>query len=34
LTNPQRWERILLRIFENFISQKNRHSLLPTPATG
>ncbi len=34
LTNPQRWERILLRIFENFISQKNLHAILPTPATG
>jgi site-specific recombinase XerD len=34
LTNPQRWERILLRIFEKFISSKNLHALLPTPATG
>ena len=32
LTNPQRWERILLRIFEKFISPKTLHSLLPTPA--
>jgi hypothetical protein len=32
LTNPQRWERILLRIFEKFITPKTLHSLLPTPA--
>jgi hypothetical protein len=32
LTNPQRWERILLRIFEKFISPQTLHSLLPTPA--
>jgi hypothetical protein len=34
LTNPQRWERILLRIFEKFITPKTLHSLLPTQATG
>jgi hypothetical protein len=34
LTNPQRWERILLRIFEKYITQKTLHSLLPTPAPG
>ena len=32
LTNPQRWERILLRIFEKFITPKTLPSLLPTPA--
>jgi hypothetical protein len=34
LTNPQRWERILLRIFEKYITPKTLHSLLPTPVTG
>ena len=32
LTNPQRWERILQRIFEKVITPKTLHSLLPTPA--
>jgi hypothetical protein len=32
LTNPQRWERILLRIFEKYITPKTLHSLLTTPA--
>jgi hypothetical protein len=34
LTNPQRWERILLRIFEKYITPKTLHCLLPTPAPG
>jgi len=34
LTNPQRWERILLRIFERFIQPKLENTGLPVPATG
>jgi len=34
LTNPQRWELILLRIFERFIQPKLENTVLPTPATG
>jgi len=34
LTNPQRWERILLRIFEKFIQPKLENTGLPAPATG
>lgn len=34
LTNPQRWERILLRIFERFIQPKLENTGLPAPATG
>ena len=34
LTNPQRWERILLRIFERFIQPKLENTGLLAPATG
>jgi len=34
LTTPQRWERILLRIFEKFIQPKLENIGLPLPATG
>jgi hypothetical protein len=34
LTNPQRWERILLRIFEKFIQPKLANTGPPVPATG
>jgi hypothetical protein len=34
LTNTQRWERILLRIFERFIQPKLENTGLPVPATG
>ena len=34
LTNPQRWECILLRIFEKFIQPKLANAGLPVPATG
>ncbi|MFM8763561.1 MAG: transposase [Spartobacteria bacterium] len=34
LTAPQRWERILLRIFEKFIQPKLENIGLPLPATG
>jgi hypothetical protein len=33
-SNPQRWERILLRIFEKFIQPKLENTGLPAPATG
>jgi len=34
LTNSQRWERILLRIFERFIQPKIENTGLPALATG
>ncbi|NBS53725.1 MAG: hypothetical protein EBS96_14150 [Spartobacteria bacterium] len=34
LTNAQRWERILLRIFEKFIKPTLLNTSLPVPATG
>ena len=34
LSNPQHWERILLRIFEKFMQPKLANTGLPAPATG
>jgi hypothetical protein len=34
LTNPQRWERILLRVFERFTQLKLENTGLPAPTTG